>query len=205
MEHRAGSRGLVRWLAIGMAVAALVAGCSKQEGPDEVGARRAAVEFLRNAEEIDVQGLCSSFTKDLLVRLSPPDGDCKGALTALTRLTGGGSASTLGKKRVDTVDLEGDIAIVVLKDRITGENELPLRFAYDDGTWLLDELGPGVKISQACIDERKRVEQAVDEYLSAKEVYPPDTKALVPGYLPKLPDNHEVRADGKVVDTGVCA
>lgn len=203
-EQRAASRR-VRGLVLCLVAVVLLAGCGKDDGPDEVGARRAGQAFLDNTSKVDVEALCGSFTKALLRRLAPPDGDCKTALLALTRLTGGGADSTLPSKRVDTVDLEGDVAIVTLKDRISGENELPLRFVYRDGAWLLDELGPGVKISAACIDERKRVEAAVDEYLSVKEVYPPDTKALVPGYLPKLPDNHEVVADGKVVAKGVCA
>ena len=204
MVKRRARRGRLAVL-VAAALAVVLASCGKDDGPTEVGARRAATAFLANSKKAKVDALCAGFTHALLVRLAPPTGDCRAALVALTALTGRGDESTLPTKRVDSVSLHDDVAIVVLTDRITDENELPLRFVFRDGRWYLDELGPGVRISQACIDERAAVEQAVDDYLSAKSTYPPDAKALVPGYLPKLPDNHAVGPDGKVLDTGVCA
>ena len=46
---------------------------------------------------------------------------------------------------------------------------------------------------------------AVDEYLTDNDDFPPDAKALVPGYLPVLPPNHTVDSDGNVTPIGVCA
>ena len=52
---------------------------------------------------------------------------------------------------------------------------------------------------------RSAVEEAVDSFLSNNDNVPRNAQELVPSFLPKLPDNHEVDEDGNVIPTGICA
>lgn len=193
------------------AVLAVAAGCS-DDGSDgsterdpvasEAGPRVSA--FLDATEEPVVGELCAYFTQDFLVRLAPPDGDCRTAMATLTTITGGGEASALPTKSVDEVVSDGDVAVVTLTDRVTGDDELPVRLRWDGTQWLLDEIGTGAATTAACIAEARAVRDAVTDYLEANTVYPADAAALVPSYLDAPPTGHEV-ADGEVVAVGDCA
>lgn len=192
----------------GIVLSALVlacASCGSSKPAPEVTARRQATTFLRLTKTGPINDICDLFTRPLLVRLAPPDGGCVRAMATLTRYTGAEAEDTLAKKRVSSVKVTGDAATVTLTDKFTGENPLPLRLVKHGDTWLIDDVGAGAQIAEACVDEKAAVMAAVDKYLSDNAEYPKDAKALVPSYLPKLPDNHVVGADGKVTPKGICA
>ena len=195
------------------AVLAVAAGCSDDgSGSDdpterdpvasEAGPRVDA--FLDATEEPVASELCAFFTQEFLVRLARPDGDCRTAMATLTTITGRGEASVLPSKSVDEVVSDGDVAVVTLTDRVTGDDELPIRLRWDGTRWLLDEIGTGAATTADCIAEARAVRDAVTDYLEANTVYPADAAALVPSYLEAPPTGHEV-ADGEVVAVGDCA
>lgn len=59
--------------------------------------------------------------------------------------------------------------------------------------------------SAACESEKSTLEVAVNAYFAQNGEYPPDTEALVGGFLKKLPTRAKVEPGGKVVPIGECA
>jgi len=169
------------------------------------GATATVRSFLRAVDDNQVAEICLGFTDQYLDQLDPGGGRCTEALATLTRYTGAGEASTLHDKVVKRRVLDDTTAVVVLEDQLTGGNPLPVRLVWQRERWWIDEIGAGAGVTEACIDEKKKVEQAVDEYLTTNKEYPATVQALVPSHLDQLPVSHVVESDGKVVGRGICA
>jgi hypothetical protein len=171
----------------------------------ETQARNEVRTFLAAAAKDDPDAACATFTPALLSRLAPTDGGCLNAIATLSRYTTDGGDDLLDDKKIDKVTVDGKVAVVTVVDRSTGDHALAIRVVDQDGDWRIDEIGAGAQLTEACSTERKALAAAIERYFEDHDRYPTDAAQMVPGLLPKVPDNHKVGKQGAVVATGVCA